>query len=611
MRLLATIALLALAVTAPAFAETNVGVTAAVNQDATGTVGSSVKTISLGDSVVFNQRIQTGGSGLVQVLLADGTTFMVGPNSDLVIDSFVYDPNAGTAQVTASFTKGVLRFIGGQTSKTEGGVTINTPVGTMGIRGAMVDVVLDPPDGTPPHVDMLFGNEVTLEQGQQLLGRLYAAGYSLALGDNGVFDVLKTPPSWGSQIQGMLAGKLGTNGGAPKGPNDGDVKGSDVAGKNSGNGVDKNSGNKPLSKEELAALLYAAAHYDELRNFILNNKLPQGFVGGTFVGGDGYDEYLDEHYTQQAPGVTDFDDQWVYDDENDVWVVESYEPTFAKFAFDANGNPIGLQAAFLAEISCECDGDVEFIYTGNGTTGQISVLLPGEDEPTTFNTQNNYLFAYDDPREDNPLNREVVDNHPDDDVVEQVLADRLNCESCAEFVRWGFWGFSATEADGIPIEGGVDYMGTYITGDLTTRAQLDNLAELDEENVNAIYSGDAVGVVHNDNAVGDKDYVATGDLLLSWSFGARQGTVDITEFDEDNANLNLTYNVGSAAGSPGFVGYLDGEGFQYGAAQGAFVNTDSEIAGGVIGTFDYTSGDDDYPDYTVGGVFMGEHVQPN
>lgn len=145
--------------------------------------------------MVFNQRIQTGGSGLVQVLLADGTTFMVGPNSDLVIDSFVYDPNAGTAQVTASFTKGVLRFIGGQTSKTEGGVTINTPVGTMGIRGAMVDIVLDPPDGTPPHVDMLFGNEVTLEQGEQLLGRLYASGYSLALGDGGVFDVLKTPPT--------------------------------------------------------------------------------------------------------------------------------------------------------------------------------------------------------------------------------------------------------------------------------------------------------------------------------------------------------------------------------------------------------------------------------
>lgn len=613
MRLIAASALLALALAPPALAETSVGVTAAVNQDATGTVGSNVRTISLGDSVVFNQRIQTGGSGLVQVLLADGTTFMVGPNSDLVIDSFVYDPNAGTAQVTASFTKGVLRFIGGQTSKTEGGVTINTPVGTMGIRGAMVDVVLDPPEGTPPHVDMLFGNEVTLERGKELLGRLYASGYSLALGDGGVFDVLKTPPAWGSQIQGMLAGKLGTSGGAAKGPSDSEVKGSDVANKNSGNGVDKNSGNKQLTKEELAALLYAAAHYDELRNFILNNNFPQGFVGGTFVGANGSDEWLEEDYTQQAPGITDFDDEWVYDDENDVWVVDSYEPTFAKFAFDENGNPIGIQAAFLASFSCECeDNDVEFVYTGSGAGGQIAIRFPDDDEPMLINTTNNYLFAYDDPREDNPLSQEVVDHDLNDLVDEQILADRLECENCAEFVRWGFWGFTANEAAGIPIEGGVDYMGTYITGDLTTRAQLNNLADLDEGNVNAFYTGDAVGVVHNDNPVGtETDYVATGDLLVTWSFGARQGTVDITEFDEDNANLNLTYNVGSVAGAPGFVGYLDAEGNQYGTAQGAFVNTPNEIAGGVIGTFDYATGDGYYPDYTVGGVFMGEHVTPN
>ena len=103
MRLLAATAIALLGLAAPALAETNVGVTAAVNQSAKGIVGSTVRTISLGDRVVFNERIQTGGEGLVQVLLADGTTFMVGPNSDLVIDSFVYDPNAGTAQVTASF----------------------------------------------------------------------------------------------------------------------------------------------------------------------------------------------------------------------------------------------------------------------------------------------------------------------------------------------------------------------------------------------------------------------------------------------------------------------------------------------------------------------------
>jgi hypothetical protein len=46
MRLIATIALLALGLgaTLPALAETNIGVTAAVNQDAKGMIGSNIKT---------------------------------------------------------------------------------------------------------------------------------------------------------------------------------------------------------------------------------------------------------------------------------------------------------------------------------------------------------------------------------------------------------------------------------------------------------------------------------------------------------------------------------------------------------------------------------------
>jgi hypothetical protein len=238
-------------------------------------------------------------------------------------------------------------------------------------------------------------------------------------------------------------------------------------------------------------------------------------------------------------------------------------------------------------------------------------MMPGDEEPELINTDNNFLYAFDDTRLDNPLNREVIDMDEYDNIDEVILADRLNCDSCAEFVRWGFWGFSGSEAAGVPIEGGIEYMGTWITGDLTTRAQLDNLASLDEGNVNAFYTGDAVGVVHNDNATGDKDYVATGDLLVTGSFGARQGTVDITEFDEENANINVTYNVGSVAGAPGFVGYLDSEGSQYGGAQGAFVNNGSEIAGGVIGTFDYITGDGYFPEYSVGGVFMGERAIPD
>src|SRR5689334_11977236 len=97
----------------PAVAQ-QVGVTAAVNPAATGTPpGGQVRTLTIGEKVVHNERIDTDARGLLQVLLADGTTFTVGPNSGLVIDTFVYDPDKGRAKITASLSKGVFRFIGG------------------------------------------------------------------------------------------------------------------------------------------------------------------------------------------------------------------------------------------------------------------------------------------------------------------------------------------------------------------------------------------------------------------------------------------------------------------------------------------------------------------
>ena len=100
-----------------------VGVAAAVNPDASQPGAPQSQSISATRSSTI-ERINTTGGGLVQVLLVDGSTFTVGPGSDLVIDKFVYDPNKGTGEVVASFTKGVMRFVGGKISKNEGGVTV-------------------------------------------------------------------------------------------------------------------------------------------------------------------------------------------------------------------------------------------------------------------------------------------------------------------------------------------------------------------------------------------------------------------------------------------------------------------------------------------------------
>ncbi|WP_419907313.1 hypothetical protein [Hoeflea sp.] len=117
----------------------DVGVAAAVNLNANSIRGGGApKVVTLGQPIIFNERIVTDTSGLVQILLVDGTTFTIGPGCELTIDEFVYNPNTGDAKVVATIAKGAFRFIGGQTSRSRDGAKINTPVGTIGIRGGVL-----------------------------------------------------------------------------------------------------------------------------------------------------------------------------------------------------------------------------------------------------------------------------------------------------------------------------------------------------------------------------------------------------------------------------------------------------------------------------------------
>lgn len=120
-----------------------VGTTAAVNPDATGTPpGGESQTLLIGTNVVFKEKIKTVGKGQTQILFVDQSTVTVAPNSELVLDEFVYDPNASTGKLTITMGAGLLRYVGGVISHNSG-VTINTPTATLTVRGGMVLVQAD------------------------------------------------------------------------------------------------------------------------------------------------------------------------------------------------------------------------------------------------------------------------------------------------------------------------------------------------------------------------------------------------------------------------------------------------------------------------------------
>ncbi len=120
-----------------------VGAAAAVRPSSTGTPpGGGARQLAVGTDIVSKERIRTTGSGSLQVMFNDKSTMTIGPNSDLVIDEFVYNPKATSGAFAASLTKGALRFVGGQISH-KAGAKINTPVATLVIRGGAVFVKHD------------------------------------------------------------------------------------------------------------------------------------------------------------------------------------------------------------------------------------------------------------------------------------------------------------------------------------------------------------------------------------------------------------------------------------------------------------------------------------
>ncbi|MCP5114674.1 MAG: hypothetical protein GY953_27920, partial [bacterium] len=113
------------------------GVAATVNPAVEGKLGSTkARVLFVGSDVFRDETIRTDVAGLTHLLFLDQSSLTIGPNSELVIDRFVFDPETSLGELSLSATKGVLRFVGGSLSKS-GKISVNTPLGTLGIRGGV------------------------------------------------------------------------------------------------------------------------------------------------------------------------------------------------------------------------------------------------------------------------------------------------------------------------------------------------------------------------------------------------------------------------------------------------------------------------------------------
>lgn len=120
---------------APALAEA-VGKAVSISTQVTGQGGA----LSRGDDIHRDERIRSNASGVGAFVFADGTKLAVGPNSNVVIDQYVYSGGSTVKKLAIGATKGTLRWISG--SSDHSAYSIRTPSGTLGVRGTAFDIFI-------------------------------------------------------------------------------------------------------------------------------------------------------------------------------------------------------------------------------------------------------------------------------------------------------------------------------------------------------------------------------------------------------------------------------------------------------------------------------------
>ncbi len=117
----------------------SIGTAAIVENQVTGRPqnANSPEPLKRGDGVYVNELVQTAKDGKAQLLFLDQTALSMAPESAIVLDKFVYDPDRNVGTVVLNTLGGAFRFVGGTANSEKNGSSylVNTPVAQIGIRG--------------------------------------------------------------------------------------------------------------------------------------------------------------------------------------------------------------------------------------------------------------------------------------------------------------------------------------------------------------------------------------------------------------------------------------------------------------------------------------------
>ena len=108
-----------------------------------GTVKTETRELKTGDKIYLNETIFAGTGSGTQILLLDQSTFTIGEDSEVVMDTFIFDPATNDGKIVASVKQGSLKVISGLISKKNpDSLTVEVPEGTLGSRGTEFQTIV-------------------------------------------------------------------------------------------------------------------------------------------------------------------------------------------------------------------------------------------------------------------------------------------------------------------------------------------------------------------------------------------------------------------------------------------------------------------------------------
>lgn len=121
-----------------------IGFVKTVRADAWLVIGGTPVKAQPGMAVQAGHVLKTGPSGSMGLTFKDNTMMSLGPDTEIVVDEYLYAPSQGDLKLSATLLRGTLQYISGIIAKLKpDAVSVKTPVGIIGVRGTRYLALID------------------------------------------------------------------------------------------------------------------------------------------------------------------------------------------------------------------------------------------------------------------------------------------------------------------------------------------------------------------------------------------------------------------------------------------------------------------------------------